>query len=129
MERAQRMTTPVKPVTPSSIGCDMPSAKLGLYFPTEMKLRGHPLLQQCWPPRWLAFYGPRVPLAGELGVLEDIRLSSVGKKRCILLMEHDETRYIAELQFDDEAFCQHFVELVEQHRGKPIAQIGDLDIP
>ena len=107
----------------------MPAAKLGLYFPTEMKLREHPLLQQCWPPRWLPFYGPRVPLAGEVGVLEDIRLSTVGKKRCILLMEHDETRYISELQFGDEAFCQRFVQLVEPHCRTPVAQIGDLDIP
>lgn len=118
----------LEPVTPSSVGCDMPSAKLGLYFLTEMKLGEHPLVKSNWPPHWLAFYGPKVPITGELGVLEDIRLSSVGKKRCILLMEHEQTRYIAELQFDDEAFCQQFVKLVEPHSGKAIAQIGDLDI-
>jgi hypothetical protein len=44
-------------------------------------------------------------------------------------MEHDQTRYIAELQFDDEAFCQRFVRFVERQRGKAIAQISDLDIP
>ena len=107
----------------------MPSAKLGLYFLTEMKLREHPSIKPNWPPRWLAFYGPKVSITSELGVLEDIRLSLVGKKRCILLMEHEQTRYIAELQFDYEASCQQFVKLVEPHRGKAIAQIGDLDIP
>src|ERR1041385_1540526 len=106
----------------------MSSAKLGLYFLTEMKLREHPSIKPNWPPCWLAFYGPKAPITGELGVLEDIRLSLVGKKRCILLMEHDQTTYIAELQFDDEAFCQRFVKLVEPHCGKPIAQIGELDI-
>jgi hypothetical protein len=115
-------------ITPFSIGCAKPTAKIGLYFPTEMKLRDHPLLQQCWPPRWLPFYGPRVLLTGEVGILEDIRHSTVSEKRCILLMEHDETRYIAEMAFDDEPFCRRFVKLVEPHCGKPIAKIGDLDI-
>ena len=106
----------------------MPIVKIGLYFPDEMKLREHPSVKPHWPPQWFPYYGPRVPVFGEIGILEDIRVSSVTPKRCLLLMRNGQQQCIGEVQFDDETSCQWFIKLVEPHRGKSMAQIGNLDI-
>lgn len=63
-----------------------------------------------------------------MGVLDDIYLSRVTAKRCILLIVYDSTNYIGVITFDDDAFCRRFVDLVQTHRGKPISQIAELDI-
>lgn len=60
-----------------------------------MKLREHP----GWPPSWTPFSGPRVPVSGEVGILHDIRLSTVTGTRCIIVMEYLRTSYLGELSF------------------------------
>jgi hypothetical protein len=89
-----------------------------------MKLREH----SGWPPSWTPFLGPRVPANGEVGILDDIRLSSITATRCILVMEHLSTSYLGELSFDDVALCGRVVDFLKSHCGKSIAQIANLDI-
>jgi hypothetical protein len=90
-----------------------------------MKLREYP----GWPPQWTPFLGPRVPASGEVGILDDIRISSITGTRCIIVMENLSTTYIGELSFDDDALCSHVVDFLRSHCGKSIAQIAALDIP
>ena len=90
-----------------------------------MKLREYP----GWPPQWTPFLGPRVPASGEVGILDDIRISSITGTRCIIVMENLSTTYIGELSFDDDALCSHVVNFLRSHCGESIAQIAALDIP
>ena len=70
-----------------------------------------------------------VPVSGEVGVLNDIRLSTVTGTRCIIVMEHLGTSYVGELSFDDDALCRRVVNFLNAHCGESIVQIADLDIP
>ena len=68
-----------------------------------------------------------VPVSGEVGVLNDIRLSTVTGTRCIIVMEHLGTSYFGELSFD--TLCRRVANFLNAHCGESIAQIADLDIP
>lgn len=74
-----------------------------------------------------AFLGPRVAVSGEVGILNDIRLSTMTGSR-IIVMEHLGTSYFGELSFDDDALCRRVVDFLNSHCGKSIAQIANLDI-
>ncbi|MGE5062113.1 MAG: hypothetical protein ACM3N3_22935 [Betaproteobacteria bacterium] len=89
-----------------------------------MKLREH----SAWPPSWTPFFGPRVAVSGEVGILNDIRLSTITGTRCIIVIGHLGTSYFGELSFDDDALCRRVVDFLNSHCGKSIAQIANLDI-
>jgi len=44
-----------------------------------MKLREHPLLKKHWPPKWRPFFGSTAPVAGEIGVLDEVRPSATAE--------------------------------------------------
>ena len=94
-----------------------------------MELRSHPLMLHSWPPEWL----PAVPakdskiLNGEIGVLKYV-LCQGSNKECFLIITHEGVGYIGCLLFDDAAFCQQVGKLVENHTGRSIKEIGDLDL-
>jgi len=66
--------------------------------------------------------------SGEVGILNDIRLSTVTGTRCIIVVEYLGTSYLGELSFDDVALCGRVVDFLKSHCGKSIAQIANLDI-
>jgi hypothetical protein len=90
-----------------------------------MKLRDHP----GWPPQWTPFFGSRLPVRGEVGILTEIRLSAITGTRCIIVMEHLGTSCFGELSFDDDALCRRVLDFLKSHCGRSIVQIADLDIP
>jgi len=92
-----------------------------------MKLREHPLLKKHWPPKWKPFFGSTAPIAGEIGVLDDVRPSRVSRC-CFVLIDLRGTKYIGALTFSDDAFCRQFIDFVRRQRGKPIAKIAELDV-
>jgi hypothetical protein len=92
-----------------------------------MKLRDHPLVKKHWPPKWKPFFGPTVPIAGEVGILDEVRRSSNGRC-CFVLMDIRGTKYIAGLRFHDAGFCRKFIDFARRQRGKPIAKIAELEI-
>jgi hypothetical protein len=100
-----------------------------MIFFCPLKLRDDPLVRPHWPPCWKPFYGSRTPATGEVGTLDDIRVSHVTKMSCLLLIVHQGTDYIGVITFEDDGFCRRFVDALQQHRGKPIVQIAELDIP
>jgi hypothetical protein len=92
-----------------------------------MKLREHPLLKKHWPPKWKPFFGSTAPIAGEIGVLDDVRPSRLSRC-CFVLIDLRGTKYIGALTFSDDAFCRKFIDFVRRQRGKPIAKIAELDV-
>jgi hypothetical protein len=93
-----------------------------------MKLREHPLLKKHWPPKWRPFFGSTAPVAGEIGVLDEVRPSVLSDRCCFVLMDFRGKKYIARLSFDDDGFCRKFIDFVRRQRGKPIARIAELEI-
>jgi hypothetical protein len=92
-----------------------------------MKLREHPLVKKHWPPKWRPFFGSSAPIAGEIGVLDEVRPSRLDRC-CYVLMDLGGKKYIASLGFSDDAFCRKFIDFIRRERGKPIAKIAELEI-
>ena len=81
---------------------------------------------------WKGPYGPDNPLPrGEEGILIRVELTSsiLRIPHCILVIQWNDQQYFASLYFDDEDFLKEFVGLLQSCLGRPIAEIGSLDIP
>ncbi|MGH7874252.1 MAG: hypothetical protein ACREQO_18835 [Candidatus Binatia bacterium] len=101
-----------------------------------MELRNHVRMTSLgrpnWPPEWRGPYGPNNPLpTGEVGTLVAVRPSSSSMRtpHCIVIIQWKDQEYLASLYFDDEDFCQEIVRLLQSCLGRPIVEIGSLDIP
>jgi hypothetical protein len=99
-----------------------------------MKLRDHSLLSHrgvsSWPPTWLWGGGNRyIHTIGEVGVLKDVILSSVEPSdKCFLIMEHEGRKYIGTILIGDPSLCYEIYAVLIEQRGKPIQEIGDIDL-
>ena len=83
-----------------------------------------------WPPVWAqAVKDGGKTVEGEIGILKyaltDRRLSN----KCFLVIEHGNERYNGTLSFDDTRFFLLVSHLLKNHVGRPIKEIGDLDLP
>ena len=95
-------------------------------------LRDHPSMIRRgvhnWPPVWTKGAnqdGKR--LTGELGILRYIHANNVSN-RCFLIAENERELYTGTLIFDDVNFCRRVVDILRKQVGKPIKEIGDLDV-
>ena len=99
-----------------------------------MFLRDHPLMtynsNRSWPPAWLWRSGTdNTYPKGEVGILRDVIPSNVQPcDRCFLIMEHRGAEYIGALLISDHAFCREICDVLIQHRGKTVKEIGDIDL-
>jgi hypothetical protein len=97
-----------------------------------VKLRDHPLIRHPgganWPPVWTQrrIDGFKAQ-TGEVGALIYVYAAS-GSHKCDLVIEYENENYTGTLLFDSARFCQQFADLLRQHIGKPIKDIGDLDV-
>jgi hypothetical protein len=99
-----------------------------------MLLRDHPLMSYRgvpnWPPTWSWIDGrednhPR----GEIGILRAVLLSKLQPaNRCFLLIFYERSSYLGCLLFDDLAFCDQIVKLLQSYCNRPIAEISSLDV-
>jgi len=101
-----------------------------------MELRKHPRMaylgRPTWPPQWAGPYGPDNPLpSGEVGILIRVESASHFLKtaHCAVVMQYKEQEYFGVLYFDDETFLQTIFGLLRNCIGRPIAEIGSLDVP
>jgi len=88
--------------------------------------------QASWPPDWKGPYGPDKPLPrGEAGVLVRVEAASniLTNPHCIIVMQWNDQEYIGSLHLDEEEFFQKIVSLLRSCVGRPIAEIGGLDVP
>ena len=99
-----------------------------------MQLCKHPCMAHgwisLWPPHWIwTSGGENTHPEGEIGLLEDVRQSTIDANACFLTMNHADASYVGRLHFDHQGFCQQLCELLQLHYGRPIEEIGGLDIP
>jgi len=99
-----------------------------------MELRSHPLMSfqgvSNWPPKWTSTSGkPTIDPTNEIGVLEQVKRSSVHPSTCFLMISHGGDFYTGRLNFDDPSFCRQVCELLTAHCGRSLVEIGAIDIP
>ena len=101
-----------------------------------MELRKHPRMtwlgRPNWPPEWTGTYGPNNPLPrGEVGILLRVESASsnLDTPHCFLVMQWNQQEYFGSLYFDEENFLTEIAALLRGCVGRPIAEIGSLDIP
>ena len=99
-----------------------------------MKLRDHPRMIRTngycsWPPSWTAADQRRdeKPI-GEVGTLEDVVRSHIIDDKLFLFMESDGFRYMGFITFDDSGFCNKIYRLLKHYVGRPIKEIGDIEL-
>lgn len=98
-----------------------------------MRLREHLLTEgkglRSWPPLWVCIdkTGPGV-IEAEIGTLTRATIRDLGERRISMYMNDGSSDYLAHLLFDDPEFCVKIYTLLRTHIGKPIQEIGDIDI-
>ncbi|MGB7952226.1 MAG: hypothetical protein WCH75_31455 [Candidatus Binatia bacterium] len=99
-----------------------------------MKLREHPLITyrglRSWPPVWTWVGGTdNSHPTGELGILKEVKPSKIEPAdRMFLYMDHENGSYLGCLLVENSAFCSQVVTLLQSYSGRPIREIGDLDL-
>jgi len=93
-----------------------------------MRWRG----RRNWPPQWKGkrSLGGLLP-EPEAGVLIRVEPGLGDKKtpHCFLDIQWNDHEYFAVLFFDDAEFLQLICDTFNRHIGRPISEIGSLDIP
>lgn len=96
-------------------------------------LKYHPVMSYrgiaSWPPVWVrSSSSPSKVIAGEVGVLTDVHWSADLPRRCFLTIEFQGESYLGTLLIDDVSFARQIAELLRTHLGRPIKEIGELDL-
>ena len=85
--------------------------------------------QRNWPPVWTQVIDDeRKTLRGELGILKYVHANTRISNKCFLVIEHASEKYVGCLIFDDNTFCRQVAALLQLNIGRPIRDIGDLDL-
>jgi hypothetical protein len=67
---------------------------------------------------------------GEVGVLEQVMPPTMDPwVRCFLIMEHDDQEYLGILLLENSRLCHEVYNVLVEHLGEPIQQIGEIDLP
>ena len=102
-----------------------------------LQLRDHPLMKRnsgyvVLSPRLVQDGNDKsVTLTGEIGYLEGILRNEDREalnKLLFLTINHDGSKYIGAMSFDDSAFCGQLHQLLKSKIGLSIKEIGDLDL-
>jgi hypothetical protein len=94
-----------------------------------MQLRSHPLMtfrgRPNWPPQWIWISGgDNKHPTGEIGVLQEIRTSSIDQPVCFLTIQYNESNYLGTLIFTHPKFYEEVCELLKRNAGRPLNEIG-----
>jgi hypothetical protein len=82
-----------------------------------------------WPPVWTHGYSLVVrSVKGEVGTLKHVMIHPQMPTRCYLVIEYEGERYTGCLLFNERNFCQQIAKLLDFYLGRPIKEIGDLDV-
>jgi hypothetical protein len=105
------------------------------YRKTAVQLRDHPQMNFAgyanWPPIWVSGAGSETykKNLGEVGTLIGVILNEAAPDKLFLKMEITSDRqYMGCLAFDDQVFCRQLYIFLQDHIGKSIKEIGDLDL-
>ena len=98
-----------------------------------MQLRDHPQMNfggyRNWPPIWVSGDDSKIHKTniGEIGILTAVVLHDAAPDKLFLRTEIDHVRYMGCVAFTDAMFCRQLHEFLQDHLGKSIKEIGDLD--
>jgi hypothetical protein len=82
-----------------------------------------------WPPKWTTTHLDKDDKpTGEVGILEDVMMSSLIDNKVFMFMQYQSLRYMGFMGFDDPPFCSEIYRLLKSNVGRPIKDIGDLDL-
>src|SRR4051812_44821608 len=91
-------------------------------------------LRRClsinWPPNWIRIEGEGDPqLTGEIGILRSIVRSRLQPlTTCYLMMDFQGCSYMGTLSIKEGSLSRQVFELLQQHSGDSIQQIGNLEL-
>ena len=100
-----------------------------------MRLREHSGLHRNggpgWPSSWIKIAGPGEHcITGEPGILNRATLSRLDPPTaCYLEVEIESSTYMATIVFEQPEFCRRAYVILRANIGKPISEIGDMDVP
>jgi len=82
-----------------------------------------------WPPVWTRSktLGARI-VTGEVGVLTYVYSNRRVANKCFLVIDYQERTYVGSLACADRSFCLEISDLLRNHIGRSLEQIGDLDL-
>jgi len=82
-----------------------------------------------WPPIWIqdTKQGAKT-LKGEVGVLTYVYSNTRVSNKCYLVIEYEHENYIGSLIFDDHPFCTQVALVLQSQVGRPIEEIGNLEL-
>ena len=85
---------------------------------------------KAWPPLWVhlrgaAFGKPR----GEIGTLTKVERHNAIANGLFLWIEDKGEVFIGMMHFDDPLFCDQIHGVLGQNIGRPICEIGNIDLP
>jgi hypothetical protein len=82
-----------------------------------------------WPPVWTLTRNESARiLRGEVGVLKYVHYNTIMSNKCFLVIDFQAESYIGSLIFKDHSLCKQISHLLVDHIGRPIKDIGDLDV-
>ena len=95
-----------------------------------MKLRDHPALRilsvRSWPPVWVHTRTDKV--YGEVGKFAGTAATDAIPTAIFLKMEFEQKQYMGFLNVNDVVLCRQLDSLLNQHLGRSMEEIGDLDV-
>jgi hypothetical protein len=98
-----------------------------------MKLRDHPGMNyrgiSNWPPVWTQARKQSIKtLKGEIGILRYLYANNALSGKCYLVIDYEQEQYVGCLIFNDRSFSSQICDILRNHIGRSIQEIGDLDI-
>jgi hypothetical protein len=82
-----------------------------------------------WPPVWTLTRNESArTLRGEVGVLKYVHYNTIMSNKCFLVIDFQAESYIGSLIFKDHSLCKQISHLLVDYIGRPIKDIGDLDV-
>jgi len=82
-----------------------------------------------WPPVWTQNQASGVRrMDGEIGVLRYVHARIGPSNTCFLVIDYQSERFVGTLLFSDRTFCAQISDLLRGNIGRPIKEIGDLDV-
>jgi hypothetical protein len=99
-----------------------------------MQLRDHPLMTRksgmpTWPPKWTTTRTDADDRpVGEIGTLQQPLMNELIKTKIFLFIDHNGSRYMGMMVFDDPKVCSEIFDLLKTNIGRSIKEIGGMDL-
>jgi hypothetical protein len=83
-----------------------------------------------WPPAWTWRSGSTIRrVRGEIGALKEIVPSGIRPMtQFFMIMEFHNCEYMGAMLFEDASFCRQIFFLLKPYCGRPLNEIGDLEL-